>query len=155
MKTKIRHSAFETNSSSSHSLVLDGETSYIQDSYFGDIVNDELIPTGKKEFGWEFEIWDSAADKLMYLCVDASRANDDIFMTKIEDLLIKKLNIKSIRWPFGSLNSSHYGIDHQSVGTTNSLYDGNNFDEDVIWNFLTNPNCQVRGGNDNEESPWE
>ena len=77
---KIRNSVFETNSSSSHSLVFskkDRETKYplkLEAPY--DDINEGLLCIRFGEFGWGFAILQDPRDKLNYLMTQI--ANDEI-----------------------------------------------------------------------------
>ena len=62
---KIRHGVFETNSSSSHSLVIRRD---VELSPFNIPLNDKGFVTWKfRYFGWEYEVLDWQEDKLSYL----------------------------------------------------------------------------------------
>ena len=144
---QIRENAFETNSSSSHSLVLSPDNiEYIPDTYFGIIDKEGTLFVNIKDvnFGWQWEIWNSAEEKLQYLYLDHKYNTQ--YIHDLEQLLIEKLSIVSVLW----VDDDNYSnIDHQSNGTSYEIT------IDKAWDFLTNPHSVIRGGNDNEEGPWD
>lgn len=133
---KIRHSVFETNSSSSHSLVF----SSIDRGYSYDLPVDKkgvlTIPFG--EFGWGPDILRTPLQKLSYLVTDNSqwRIDDDsrkswddiLEELKSNDKINEIINLVKSKCPqvkevTFDVASSYYPrgyIDHDSVGTSNS-----------------------------------
>lgn len=144
MIIKVRHS-WETNSSSSHSLVLIAGGRTVNATDFGKVVDNILtiIPT-TIDFGWQWEIWDSPIEKLCYLLLDG--LNEE----RAKKLLKEKLNVDEVCLPDWEKYKYSAYIDHDSIGTTREII--NSTDEE-LWNFITG-DSQIRGGNDNEEGPW-
>jgi hypothetical protein len=151
---------WETNSSSSHSLVLDpsGEATFRKAAEFGFVEDGVLTIHGKTEFGWEWEIWDDPGDKVNYLLIDGFPVE------RMVHLLTTRLNVEDVKFEMvrkmegiGNRNAGWElvdekgSIDHQSRGTSGRIAA---FDDDRVWAFLTNPKCMIRGGNDNSEGPW-
>lgn len=73
MKNQIRNSVFETNSSSVHSVVIQGKsTNYTPSSWnnkveWSDYFNEERIAVELGEFGWGYDYYSDAYTKLQYL----------------------------------------------------------------------------------------
>ena len=143
----IRHEIFETNSSSTHSLSL--QAVGVRDDYFGDIYpstedRKSFLRINGYGFGWQWEIWDSPALKAMYLYLD-----NDIpeFRERLTGLLREKLKVDEIHF-----ETERSYIDHDSFGTTARFRTAG---DEELWDFMTLPGNQIRGGNDNEDGPWE
>src|SRR5574343_688308 len=129
MKTRI--GVFETNSSSSHSLVLAQDFSNVVDAPLPKhIVEQGVVTIFSGEFGWEQEEYDDYATKASYLFVDAFSGggepyddpNDEIVRNKNIKLkmLVEAFKIHAgVDVFFEASNDQYhpYGyIDHQSVG---------------------------------------
>lgn len=141
----VVRAGWETNSSSSHSLVLDPKAGPVltQASDFGVVADDGvLVIYGTKSFGWEWTIWDAPDDKVQYLLADG------FDLDRMVSLLERYLGMK-VR--FAPKDEYDYGIDHQSEGRSAEIQA---LSDERVWAFLTNPKNQIRGGNDNEEGPW-
>jgi hypothetical protein len=143
----IRHEIFETNRSSTHSLSLQGIG--VRDTYFGDIYPGgenrlSFLGINGYNFGWQWEIWDSPALKALYLYLDN---NIPEFRERLVSLLKTKLNVDEIHF-----ETERSYIDHDSHGTTAGFRTAS---DEELWDFMTLPGNQIRGGNDNEEGPWE
>lgn len=150
---------WETNSSSSHSLVLDPSEKSVfrKAAEFGPVEGGILTINGKVDFGWEWEIWDDPGDKVNYLLVDGFPVE------RMIHLLTTRLGVDDVRFEvmspvegIGNRNAGWErnevgGIDHQSVGTTSRIQ---SLTDDEVWAFITNPKNVIRGGNDNSEGPW-
>lgn len=111
---QIRKNVFETNSSSSHSLVVSKKKrgyDYILPINENGVL---IIPFG--EFGWGPNILDTPFQKLCYLVTDRHGITDEIKqLIKSKCPYVKDIQV-----------SAEYGsgyIDHQSVGTTNGVDD--------------------------------
>lgn len=111
----IRNSVFETNSSSSHSLVFSKKNR----GYSYDLPVDEngvlVIPYG--EFGWGPDILKTPIEKLSYLITDHGGIDDDIIeMIKTKCPKVKEVETEPVDsyWPEGY-------VDHESVGTSRGV----------------------------------
>jgi len=141
---KIRNSVFETNSSSSHSLVF----SKVDRGHNYDLPVDEdgilTIPFG--EFGWGPEVLRTPLEKLSYTVTDRggwsydddSKSWDEILEELKEDdeiqqiIEIVKRNVPAVREVTFEPASDCYPrgyVDHQSQGTSR-----NADTEDIIFN---------------------
>jgi hypothetical protein len=80
---QIRQCVFETNSSSTHSLVVRGRGRPLSD-FFLHIEDDGYVHTSFGEFGWGYDVLYGQDEKLSYLCTmaacaDSSMASNDDF----------------------------------------------------------------------------
>ena len=131
----IRHSIFETNSSSTHSITITSG-----DDIFDNIKPDknlrvELIPG---EYGWEVETYPSAFEKACYAATWAKTCG------KKEDVkLLKKVikehtgakYVKIIKGGNDGFIGNGYGyIDHQSKDLIKDYFDT----EELLKNFIFN-----------------
>lgn len=152
---QIRSSVFETNSSSSHSLVVcsDGNLTLAPFSKYE--IERGFVGVISGEYGWDIETFHDVYDKLSYIYTDACRS-----LEKTDDpntVQNKKLNLirKAIKlhtglecvflkeddewYPFGY-------IDHQSVGETYEVWDRG---VDSVIDFLFNKKSYFETDNDN------
>lgn len=178
MKTQIRRSVFETNSSSTHSISIVKEPTNIH------------FPTTMEfnvgEFGWEWKIYSDYRSKASYLytailyntCLDSNTELID-GKQKCRDMVKEKLNkiknalskygIKCIFHPFQikTYNYNDYSNGHPTwsyyPGTRGYIDHGNGLkewintilnDETLLINFLFDNSSVIETGNDNEECPW-
>lgn len=77
----VRNGVFETNSSSSHSLILNGKMDGYKSSIYGDVLTIEL-----GDYGWETVTYDGVLEKLNYIA--SSMVSSDN-MNSLYDLLAK------------------------------------------------------------------
>lgn len=136
MVTKIRHSVFETNSSSSHSISWSRDVTKLLDS-IGPDVDGNIVLTGG-EFGWGYERYSDAWTKANYCAVDvAGTPNEEVLKRIIrEHTGAKRVTVQ--------LSSDAY-IDHQSQGTAHDLFDN----EEDVKQFIFNRNISLIIDNDN------
>ena len=118
MTTLIRRGVFETNSSSTHSLVIteavDFQTVSLND--WGALV---IHP---QDFGWEQETYGDAESKLSYTAIYVrdwvqNQSEQEAFKTMLDEMLIEYTGASYVQHPEekeGSWGSGGY-IDHQSV----------------------------------------
>lgn len=178
MKTQIRRSVFETNSSSTHSISIVREPTNIH------------FPTALEfnvgDFGWEWKIYSDYRSKASYLytailyntCLESNtelidgkqqcRAMANEKLNKIKNAL-SKYGIKCIFHPFQikTYNYNDYSNGHPTwsyyPGTRGYIDHGNELkewintilnDETLLINFLFDNSSVIETGNDNEECPW-
>ena len=163
----------ETNSSSSHALVIcDDVRSFAKpgDKEFDLDIRDGVlyVPAGK-DFGWEYEKSNSCSVKLQYTCAlffnNYRPLHTQKIATKLERLLKNFLGVtkvvfeweeeyieqmkedgEKVRTNFGEYCLSCPTIDHQSVeDAQESILENNN----SIINFIFNKKSWWYGGNDN------
>lgn len=139
MTTKVRSGVFETNSSSTHSLVLSSDMTNMMEPPLPDsVLNEGVLHVFSGEFGWERETYYDVSSKLSYLYTDAMRNRYDDDEEKvdpndpelIEDNSKLKLLVDAVKeyagvgvifhkengtYPFGY-------IDHQSYGECSKVW---------------------------------
>jgi hypothetical protein len=115
MKTIIRRSVFETNSSSSHSVSIP-HTYELLDTIEPDESGNIVLYGG--EYGWGHEEYNDAASKANYMAVWAKVYADspEVRMSFLNDVLKMHTGAKEVTYGFGnSYNSDNFAyIDHQS-----------------------------------------
>lgn len=153
MKTQIRQSVFETNSSSSHSLTVATFTE-------GDILdtlypnNEGVIVVVPDEFGWEWQDYSDPQTKLSYCAIYARDwVGEDtekylgILTTVIQQQVGKDV---VVQYPLEKDKNDYYGngyIDHQSVECRDLDYLFQ--DPEKLRQFIFNPKSTLSTGNDN------
>lgn len=148
---QIRHSVFETNSSSTHSItILNSEDKYICPNYI------PTIPFG--EYGWEQETYTDYTDKLSYVVtMIGNKANDnteDDFLSNPHFLWLKDM-VKShcgaeLAVEFLGEYSPLGYIDHQSDDTLDDFWsDDENEFKSKMKEFIFNEKYAFVTDNDN------
>lgn len=145
MKT-TRQGAFETNSSSTHSITINSKNvlfdSITPDSY-------GVINLFGGQFGWEWETYDAPIVKANYCAIHAL---GDLAQTEMLVNVIKvHTGAKEVKihasLDYDNRNRSY--IDHQSVGTANDAFES----EETLKNFIFNRYSILYTGNDNDDAP--
>lgn len=139
---KIRKSAFETNSSSSHSFTLDPDWKLIPADRVAkrSISNGRLEVDCSIEFGWGYDTYTGFNAKAAYLrlgCVDKS-----LELEKLENIIKSYLGIEEISW----VHTDQGYIDHQSAELPYRILSMS--DEDIR-NFLFSNSSELEIDNDN------
>lgn len=137
----IRVGVFETNSSSTHSISIVANSSGILDSLLPN-EEDAIFLTGG-EFGWEWQKYNDALTKANYCAVDAQ--DDYAKSCMLVDVISEHTGVKKV---ILQVDSNGY-IDHQSVGTTNEIFESS----DKLKHFIFDKNSWLFTGNDNEDEP--
>ena len=154
MPQVIRNKAFETNSSSCHSITIVGGK-YINDCVSLKNENGELhIHAG--EFGWEQEIYHDFNTKASYLVTDImsalgedsdrgrllKKAISDITSIPVDKIKFVPLSEKHWNKP----NEADWGyIDHQSIGVADDAFAS----EQTLKDYLFNHASYLETDNDN------
>ena len=142
----IRKSVFETNSSSSHSIHIDGETILLDVSLLPDESGRVVLPGG--EFGWSWLRFNDAVTKANYCAIPAS----GVSFRHLEQAIMEQTGAKKVtyigREDYSAGSGSWSYIDHDSHGTAGELNDVKK-----VKNFVFNPNCWLVTGNDNSSHP--
>lgn len=159
----IRAGVFETNSSSTHSLVISGHGD-IDTQYT--INGDGLLEIHPYRFGWEWEEYTAAWIKLTYIYLyikDWVMGNrgyrtpdpDSPYMKLLEDVCKEQTGcVGLIEIPDDDDGFYPLGyIDHQSVEDRDLDYLFEN-DGQSLRDFIFNKNSILKTGNDNEDGPW-
>jgi len=142
MKTIIRQSVFETNSSSTHSISI---------SEKGDFLtihpeSDGNIYLNGGEFGWEIEQYRDPLTKANYCAVDNAGNEERIEMLKRVIKEHTKANEVIINANTEDWNSKYHSyIDHQSNGTSEDAFES----EETLKNFIFRRGSVLYTDNDN------
>lgn len=168
MKTITRHEAFETNSSSTHSICVCSENKITEED-FKIFANNSYRPYEVKvgEYGWDLEEYNSFESKLDYIYIYLESSRRDKETAKINEINYSKVpeylrgGPKFMEWLTDyfkkydlefhwKLKSSNYGgyIDHQSVGRGNDMEYILKSKKSIL-NYLFNDDVTVKTDNDN------
>lgn len=153
MPIQIRQSAFETNSSSSHSITVSDDSSY--DLMDLSLVPDQdgVITLNGQSFGWEWRRYNDAMTKAVYCAVDNGKDEDteeddeknNSYKNLIKEVIKEQTGAKKVVF---NISDDDY-IDHQSVGTSYEVRQT----KESLRNFIFNKNSWLFTGNDNTEAP--
>lgn len=160
MTIKIRKSVFETNSSSSHSLTL-SQSELSSMPFSKEVLKAGTIQLQKNEYGWEWQRYYAAAEKLNYLLTQLFQ--EDIPDAGSPEEVTRELREQNPRFEqLCRVVKDHTGvevrvtpgstgyIDHESVGVGLELFkDG---DDMPLKQFLFS-DAYVETGNDNDSAP--
>lgn len=141
----IRHSTFETNSSSCHSISISNTVDLYETIVPND--NGQIIFSGG-EFGWGYQEYNDAKTKANYVAVSLQLYNDHGLET-FEKLIKEHTGADQIIYNFSEddYNQNWSYIDHQS---TKALFDYSDYDS--LKNFIFNPESVLFIDNDNRDS---
>ena len=142
---KIRSNAFETNSSSTHSITV-GENK----SGEYNILPITVKPAWYGKFGWEFETWDTIEEKLAYMirCLVCYDFNEKNLQDKIKPIQ-ERLHNLGINFELPTYKEYMNGyVDHEDwyQEEIEDIYK----DDDILLTFLLSDSSYIEGGNDNE-----
>lgn len=142
MKQTIRHSAWETNSSSIHTITIMKKAKQS--------VPDEIYAS-LQAYGWEFEVYDDPNSKISYL-ISAIYYIDDNVEEKIS-LLRSYLDEINVKLNFDSSEAEkhkdEYHIDH-GCELDGFIKDVLN-DKNLLYAYLFSEHSKVKTGNDNAD----
>jgi len=164
MSMKIRKSTFETNSSSTHSLVITESCDLIEQP-FG---NNKDVDLYLGEFGWAYEKYNSAYDKLSYMMTVFAQCienQEDVQFSEMGESLLEFMCDKSplvkdlveivedftgCKLHLSGVRNSYFYVDHQSSDLVfDELVRGGNWDVDRVHRFLFNRESMLITDNDN------
>jgi len=162
---KVRKSTFETNSSSSHSIVVKDLSPGDYLEIGGLIPNDEgVVVLETDDYGWQVERIRSSYIKACYLATYCKLSDMELFdrleevikdVTGAKEVIIQNLEELEEYKVDEEVFSYHYSccsIDHQSYNVPyNLLIQG----YDAIKNFIFNPESILYLGNDNDDGVHE
>jgi hypothetical protein len=142
MKTIIRQSVFETNSSSTHSISISDKSDFTTIHPEGD----GNIYLNGGEFGWEIEEYTDPLTKANYCAIDNASNEERVEMlkrvikehTKANDVIINA-NTEDYKSKY------HSYIDHQSNGTSEDAFES----EETLKNFIFRRDSVLYTDNDN------
>ena len=139
MKVQIRQGVFETNSSSTHSLVVSNKANYISAEDIVECAQDGVLTVALGEFGWEIETYASFLDKLSYVATYAHNYAPS-----------HKAMLESVVRAYTGLeleyaNTDDCYIDHQSIDVPAEAFAS----ESDLHDFLFNKASYFETDNDN------
>ncbi len=127
---KVRRGTFETNSSSMHSIsILTQEKGVVETLKQAQKENPKMnvedgtlkINADELEFGWGFDVWNTAYDRMCYVIAQILECNDS------EEGIDKCIDIVHQAYPeinYIEIKGENWGyIDHESVGVVSSRWD--------------------------------
>ena len=138
---KIRNDIFETNSSSTHVIVVKSRTR--------DKRPIKVNPAWYGEFGWQWETWRGVEEKLAYMirCLVAYDYTEETLQDKIKPIQ-ERLHNLGIDFELPTYNEWLDGyVDHEDW-YQEEMEDIYNNDNDLL-NFLLSDYSYIEGGNDN------
>jgi len=133
MKKLVRKGCFETNSSSTHSIVVArDDQDFVIDTIYPD--QDGKVIVEKSDFGWEWRKYNDAITKLSYAYTDG--VDTDL----LREVVMEQTGAEDVIF----LENEGY-IDHQSACTAREVCTG----KIETKNFIFNKNSWLFTGNDN------
>ncbi len=137
MKTQIRTSVFETNSSSTHSICIakDIKLNLPKSLHFS-----------FREFGWEYNTLYSTEEKASYLYTGliANNREEDFY------IIVEILKANNIKVTYDSLNNDHGYIDHSDM--LKEFFDDILNNNEKLLNYLFSDLSFIITGNDNSDT---
>ena len=139
---KIRNDIFETNSSSTHVIVVKSRTR--------DKRPIKVNPAWYGEFGWEWDKWYSIEDKLAYMvrCLVCYDYDENTLEERINPIQ-ERLHNLGIDFEIPTYEEYKNGyVDHEDwyQEEIKDIYD----DDEELLDFLLGENSCIIGGNDND-----
>ena len=140
-KIQIREGAFETNSSSAHSLVLAASGSLMPQPFSDAETAQGFVEVSQSEYGWDIETYTSVHDKLSYLYTSTNYGGCGINRVELIKEAVKEHTGLDVVF-----SSSEGYIDHQSVDVPDAVWVGG---KESVKQFLFNPYSKFQTNNDN------
>jgi len=135
MKKIIRHSCWETNSSSTHSIsIAKDNMNFVMDTIYPD--QDGVIRVFGQEFGWGWEKFNDSLTKLAYVFQDQGTNHYDLIVEVVKE------QTGALEVIFDE-NGGY--IDHEGSGTAYGAVQS----KELLKNFIFNKNSWLFIGNDN------
>lgn len=148
-----RHSCFETNSSSAHSISIEDGVDFDTIVDWND-TGSYVVELEGCEFGWEIEDYTDPQTKLAYLVTDVNYCNEELkerLHRLIAEVFLEHTGLNLVVKTSGSDYSNY--IDHQSVFTAvSAVREYGDSDEQIknrIKNFVFNRKSVLHTDNDN------
>ena len=142
MKQIIRHSVFETNSSSTHTISISSTECSME---FLRPDRNGVLQIYPGEFGWGPEVFTDATTKASYCLTYVKDCHNKELDYMLRTVLLKATGASEVE--FVPLNDNNWGyIDHQSCETCSEAFDS----PTKLYNFIFNPNSELSISNDNE-----
>ena len=162
MKTQIRKSVFETNSSSSHSLTL-SQGDLVALPFDKGTLRSGIAEVRVADYGWEWARYYNLANKLSYLLTQITGGNgldhaEEDAAQKTRDMIAAEPRLEQLRrivkdytgCELRFMPSTGY-IDHDSEGLGMGLFQ----DEAELRGLLFGADSYIETSNDNTEAPWQ
>lgn len=161
----VRHAMFETNSSSSHSIVLG--TNFVRDKMWKSCLSSDegCFEIYRGYFQWGPERFTDAATKASYLAtaihiIRNDPAKQEVYLARLKRAVIEFTGVPNVVIKPYYHNGLHdgpdddSGIDHMSEEVAFEVLNGDDAIE-KIKNFVFNTNSILYITNDNSSNPWE
>lgn len=160
LKQQIRFGAFETNSSSTHSLTT-GTGKLVAQPFDKDILRAGVVRAHLGDYGWEYYRYFTAREKLDYLvsqqlqgrrvCTDLDpEADTAALLEEHPRLAMLAKVVKDYTGCRLEIPSGTASIDHDSLGVGYEVFES----EAVLKQFLFDETAYVQTGNDNSPAPF-
>lgn len=161
MKQQIRFGAFETNSSSTHSLTM-GNGTLVAQPFDKKILRAGVVTAHPGDYGWEYYRYFTAREKLDYLVsqllgngrqVSEGEDRAAVFAALAEASPRLQMLAKVVKDYTGctlEIGPGTPSIDHDSVGVGYEAYES----EAALKQFLFDETAYVQTGNDNSPAPF-
>jgi len=154
MTKHIRAGVFETNSSSTHSLVLADTDNLMSAPFNSTIMESGVVNIYTGEYGWEIETFTSPEDKLSYLYTDAMFYASDTDYPDPDKNEKLQMIVDAVKEHTGcdvtfALVKDYYPfgyIDHQSIGLCDEVWERG---IEGVKRFVFNPDSYFETDNDN------
>lgn len=151
---QIRHKVFETNSSSSHSLVMESKQ-VIPALLSKEQLREGVVSVGVDDYGWEYRRLYKPLSKASYLLTALTESIKEDTASVCDDHPQAQMLVDAFANRYGVklefANSSGY-IDHQSTerGVGLELFAS----QEKLESFLFDESQYIQLGNDNSPAPW-
>lgn len=151
---QIRHSVFETNSSSTHSISISKDVKTLDPLY---VDENGVVTINGEEFGWDEETFRNAEAKASYAMIYAhewSGEKKDVHVQILTDVIKQQTGCKEVvynysdeGWDTDKTDKPWGYIDHQSVEDRDLDYLFE--DPEKLRMFIFNPASTLHTDNDN------
>jgi len=151
MTINIRQSVFETNSSSSHSIIISDKTDGIYDTIDCICDSSDVMVFEGGEFGREWSRSNDPEIKISYCATDNKDNPERLAM--LAKVIAEHVGCKEVEFRLTDTEdtefSRYYYVDHQSANTSSAAFES----ESILKNFLFNPESWIFTGNDETTPP--
>jgi hypothetical protein len=110
---KVRKSVFETNSSSSHSLVVDHDSELNKQPFNEELTKKGVLNVQGGDYHWGYEELHSAEEKINYLAQQYKTTDNEDDLKLLAEVVFEYSGI-TLEFDYHALENG--SIDHQSVG---------------------------------------
>lgn len=134
----IRHSVFETNSSSTHSITIGSSTELNE---LPSVDEHGVVHVQYGEYGWEYETYRDVQSRMSYAATWAREYGKQEHTKMLVDVIKKYTHCKAVKFD----DCDYYYIDHQSSDVAEEAFK----DEETLARFLFNKDSSFHTDNDN------